>query len=259
MSDELKHRVPRAIADIGGGTILASVDIAASPERVFTALSTEELTQWWGSADTYRTTAYAAELRVGGRWRTTGVGADGTEFSVGGEFLEIDAPRKLVQTWVAPWDGNHTTTITYRLDAIDGGTRLTIRHEGFAGRAESCQGHSDGWIRVAGWLSTHVAAPKPLEYFLCKLIPPRTTFPADITPAEGAIMAAHGAYVRTLIANGTGLVFGPVADPAGTWGLGVVKAENESAAREILQADPVSQSNSGFRYELYSLLSAIVR
>jgi uncharacterized protein YndB with AHSA1/START domain len=145
----------KAVADVSAGLILATVDIAAPPDRVFRALASEELVKWWGSADTYRTTRWTGDVRVGGAWRTEGVSADGKPFSVGGEFVEVDPPRKLVQTWRADWDGGHVTTITYRLDAVDGGTRLTLRHEGFTGRPESCASHADGWERVLGWLQAY--------------------------------------------------------------------------------------------------------
>jgi len=145
----------RAVADLSDGLILATVEIAAPAERVFRALASEEIVNWWGSAETYRTTKWTGDLRVGGAWRTEGVGADGQPFSVGGEFVEVDPPRKLVQTWRADWDGGNVTTITYRLEPIAGGTRLTLRHEGFAGRRESCARHTEGWERVLGWLRDH--------------------------------------------------------------------------------------------------------
>jgi uncharacterized protein YndB with AHSA1/START domain len=152
MTAVIKKGDPRAVADISEGLILATVEIAAPPERVFRALASEELVKWWGSADTYRTTKWTGELRVGGAWRTEGIGADGKPFSVGGEFVEIDAPRKLVQTWRPDWDGGNVTTLTYRLEPIPSGTRLTLRHVGFTGRPDSCQGHAEGWERVFGWL-----------------------------------------------------------------------------------------------------------
>ena len=47
----------RAVADVGGGTILASVEIAAGPERVFGALTEPaQLVQWWGDDTLYRIT-----------------------------------------------------------------------------------------------------------------------------------------------------------------------------------------------------------
>jgi len=151
-----KHSTPRAVADLSAGLILATVHIAAPPDRVFRALASEELVKWWGSADTYRTTKWTGELRVGGTWRTEGVGADGKPFSVGGEFIEVNPPKKLVHSWRADWDGGNVTTVTYRLDAVDGGTRLTLRHDGFANRTGSCEAHTEGWERVLGWLQAHL-------------------------------------------------------------------------------------------------------
>ena len=158
----------RSIADIESGVILASVDIAAAPERVFRALTqSEEVVRWWGSDDTYRTTRWVADLRVGGQWRAEGSGKDGAPFFVEGKFLEVAPPLKLVQTWQAGWDPGATTTLTYRLEPIETGTRLIVRHEGFAGRPDSCRRHGQGWERVLNWLNNHfpwppMAAPRPI-------------------------------------------------------------------------------------------------
>ena len=146
----------RAVADVSNGILLANVEIAAPPERVFRALTSNDITLWWGSDDTYRTTKWTGDVRAGGTWVAEGVGPDGA-FSVRGEYLEVDPPHKLVQTWRAAWDGDHTTTITYRLEPIVGGTRVTLRHEGFGDRAESCRGHGNGWERVLTWLQTYLA------------------------------------------------------------------------------------------------------
>lgn len=147
----------RAVADVTSGMLLASVEIAAPQERVFRALASDDISKWWGSPDTYQVTKWTGDVRVGGTWTSEGVGSDGTPFSVSGEFIEIDPPRKIVQTWRAAWDGNQTTTITYRLEAIEGGTRVTVKHEGFADRIESCRGHANGWERVLGWVSEFLA------------------------------------------------------------------------------------------------------
>lgn len=151
-----RRAVPRAVADLSAGLILATVEIAVPPERVFRALTSEEVVKWWGSDQAYRTTGWKADLRVGGRWRSEGVGADGKPFSVGGTFLEVDPPRRLVQTWEPDWDPGPPTTLTYRLDPTPLGTRLTVRHEGFSGRTESCDAHTSGWELVLGWLGGHL-------------------------------------------------------------------------------------------------------
>jgi uncharacterized protein YndB with AHSA1/START domain len=150
----------RSVADLTAGVILASVEIAAPPERVFRALTDpNELIRWWGSPDTYRTEEWTADLRVGGRWRARGHGVDGRAFTVQGEFLEVDPPRRLAQTWSPDWEGGFVTTITYRLDPIEGGTRLTLRHEGFGEHRDACRSHGQGWERVLGWLRAYVSAP----------------------------------------------------------------------------------------------------
>jgi uncharacterized protein YndB with AHSA1/START domain len=259
MSTKMKSGA-RSVADTSTGTILASVEIAAPPERVFRALSTDEITKWWGSAELYRTTSFTADLRPGGQWRSDGVGADGAPFFVEGEFREIDPPRKLVQTWKAAWDGGNETTITYRLEPIEGGTRLTLRHEGFAGRASSCSGHSEGWVRVLDWLTGFAEPAHPADtFFFCRLLPPRPTFAHDMNADEREVMQAHAGYWRGLLDRGAAVVFGPVADPNGPWGLGVVRATNEQVMNDLRDGDPAILSGRGFRYEILPMLRAVAR
>lgn len=60
-------------------------------------------------------------------------------------------------TWIASWDGDAETVIRMELTATDTGTRVKVRHSGFADRAASGAGHADGWVRVLGWLAEHAA------------------------------------------------------------------------------------------------------
>lgn len=93
-----KWSVPRAVADGAGGTINATAGVIAPPERVFRALTTNEVERWWGNPDYYRQTGWKADLRVCGQWSVTVVFTDGNTNGGSGEFAEIDAPRKLVMT-----------------------------------------------------------------------------------------------------------------------------------------------------------------
>ena len=140
-------------------TVLTCVAIAAPPERVFKALTTDEAEQWWGAADTYRIVDWAADLRVGGKWSLGVQLPNGDVLPASGEFLEVDAPRKLVQTRRYDWDhptlGRTVTTVTFRLDAIPEGTRLTVRHDGF-GSSEPADEHAAGWDRLLGWLQSYL-------------------------------------------------------------------------------------------------------
>ena len=92
----------------------------------------------------------SADFRVGGKWRVEGKSATGQPYSVSGEFLEIARPRRLVQTWAYDWDAGKNqppTKLTYLLEDIAGGTRVTVRHEGFRNR-EDCGSHASGWERA---------------------------------------------------------------------------------------------------------------
>jgi uncharacterized protein YndB with AHSA1/START domain len=249
----------RSVADVTQGTIIATVDIEASPDRVFRALASSEIVEWWGAPGVYRTTEWTGEVKVGGRWRAVGVEEKGKSFSVEGEFVEVDPPRKLVHTWKPDWDAGKATTVTYRLEPIDGGTRVTLRHEGFDGAA-SCSSHAEGWPMVLGWLQSFVEPKRPpRSFFLLRLIPPRPTFPVDMTAAERAVMMEHSRYWARLLEDGYVAAVGPVGDPKGAWGVAIVELDSEAELKSIEANDPVTKSGLGFRYEVLPMLSAIVR
>ncbi len=43
----IKQSRARAVADVAAGEIVASVEIAVAPERVFHALASKEIVEWW--------------------------------------------------------------------------------------------------------------------------------------------------------------------------------------------------------------------
>jgi hypothetical protein len=71
-----------------------------------------------------RCTKFHTDLRVGGKWSSSGVGPDGRDFAVTGEYLEVDRPRLVVQTWVASWtgEGEVKTTVRWELTPTKQGT-----------------------------------------------------------------------------------------------------------------------------------------
>ncbi|KUM23869.1 ATPase [Mesorhizobium loti] len=153
----LPHSWPRAMAN--GETVMASAEIPAPPDEVLAALATDEVERWWGSAAAYRMTGWTADLRIGGRWNVTVRTADGRRLPASGRFLEIEMPRRIVQTRRYDWDhptlGRHETTVAYLAEPITVGTRLTICHGGFAGFPEAAAEHAEGWARVLGWLQRY--------------------------------------------------------------------------------------------------------
>ncbi len=97
-----------------------------------------------------------------------------------------------------------------------------------------------------------------MKYFLCRLIPPRSTFAQDMTEAEGKVMQDHAAYWKKLAKQGTAIVFGPVADPKGVWGVGILKVENEAEVQSLTANDPVMRAAMGATYEILPMLSAVI-
>lgn len=147
----------RAVADVSAGVVHASVEVAAPPERVFRALTDPvQLAAWWGAPDQYRTHDWRLDLRAGAEWSCKAKSATGDQSTVHGRILAVEPPTLLVLTWNPSWEPPGETTIRYELSPIATGTRVVVRHSGFA-RAESCQGHAQGWDRVLGWLASHFA------------------------------------------------------------------------------------------------------
>lgn len=145
-----------AIVDLERSIVHATVEIAAPPDRVFRALTTaSQLAAWWGSPGMYVTRDWEIDLRPGGAWSCKAEGADGSVTTVHGVFEAIEAPHRLVMTWIPSWDGYVETRIEYRLAATPTGTRVKVTHDGFATPA-SCKGHADGWERVLGWLTEKI-------------------------------------------------------------------------------------------------------
>ena len=261
MSPVSTGKAARAVADVSLGTIIATVLIDAPIERVFAALTVpEEVMRWWGSDDAYRTTAWDSDLRVGGRWRASGRSKDGQEFSVEGEYLELEPPRKLVQSWKPVWDSGHVTTVTYRLETVDGATRVTVRHDGFVARPAACDSHREGWERVLGWLRGYASAPAaPGRYFLLRLLPPRPTFAQDMRPDELQVMQRHTEYWKEQLRRGFVIALGPVADPNGGWGVGIVEVSGPEELAALQAGDPAITSRIGMRYEALPIPRLLLR
>jgi uncharacterized protein YndB with AHSA1/START domain len=157
--------------------INGEIFVAAPPARVFEAITDPaQVPRWWGAQNLYRITEWKADLRVGGKWSSEGVGVDGRTFRVEGEYLEVDPPRLLVHTWSANWTGGLQTVVRWELEpqSVHGlhptgpkragtGTLLKIRHEGFAAMPATAADHAEGWKRVMGWLAAYLEKGEEVE------------------------------------------------------------------------------------------------
>ena len=98
-----------------------------------------------------------------------------------------------------------------------------------------------------------------MKYFFFKLLPPRPTFMQDMTPAELQLMQEHAGYWRGQLERGYAVGFGPVADPAGGFGMGLLELPDEVDPASLTAGDPVIKADVGFRAEIFPMPRAVVR
>jgi uncharacterized protein YciI len=94
--------------------------------------------------------------------------------------------------------------------------------------------------------------------FVFRLKAPRPTFVQDMSDEERAIMGQHAAHWQPLVESGQMVVFGPVIDGTGSWGLGVIEADDEDELRAMVAKDPFVTSGTG-EIEVGTLLTGFVR
>ena len=97
-----------------------------------------------------------------------------------------------------------------------------------------------------------------MKYYVFKLKGPRADFATTMTPAELTLMQSHAAHLKSLMGKGQVVVFGPVLDPAGVYGLAVVRLPEGVAPETIWRDDPVITSQLGFSYQVAPMLNAVV-
>jgi uncharacterized protein YndB with AHSA1/START domain len=155
------------------------VYIKAAPQAVWDAITKPEWTERYGYRGEY-------DLRPGGSYRGfaseqmkqvgAAVGFPVPDVVADGEVIEVDPPRKLVQTWrllMGPGMADEGfTRITWEIDEIQPGiSRVTVVHdvEGapkvaalVAGDMED-QGAGGGWNEVLSGLKTLLETGEPLR------------------------------------------------------------------------------------------------
>jgi uncharacterized protein len=94
--------------------------------------------------------------------------------------------------------------------------------------------------------------------FVFRLKAPRPDFALDMTDEEREIMDRHAAHWQPLIDSGNMVVFGPILDSTGSWGLGIVEADDEERFRALAAEDPAVMSGTA-QLEIGQLLAGYVR
>jgi uncharacterized protein YciI len=94
--------------------------------------------------------------------------------------------------------------------------------------------------------------------FVFRLIAPRPDFALTLSDSERELMGRHAAHWQPYVESGRMAVIGPVQDDTGSWGLGVVEADDEAELRAHGERDPTVTAGV-CRIELGRMLAGFVR
>ena len=122
--------------------------LAATPERVFEAFASAEVVgKWLTPAPDVKLTVLELDFREGGRYRFAYETPQGQRMLVSGVYRCIEAPTRLVFSWLIEPPDIHAgieSQVTVSITASANGTHLAILHERFE-RADANERHAQGW------------------------------------------------------------------------------------------------------------------
>lgn len=111
-------------------TIRVTRTIRAAPEKVFDAwLDPDVARQFLFATPTGTMVKAQIDPRVAGRFLFVDR-RDGDDVEHFGEYLEIDRPRRLSFSFAVTGYEDQPTTLVITFRAVDGGTEVTLVHEG---------------------------------------------------------------------------------------------------------------------------------
>ncbi|GAA2390337.1 SRPBCC family protein [Dactylosporangium salmoneum] len=109
--------------------ILVTREFNAPKALVWRAYTTPELVKRWWAGDRGDVVSAEIDLRVGGAWRYVMIGGGGFEVAFRGEYHEISAPDRLVNTEIfegLPDPDDHPSLVTVTLSEQDGRTHMRM-------------------------------------------------------------------------------------------------------------------------------------
>ena len=125
-----------------------SRQLAATPERVFAAFASAEfVAQWLTPGPDVKLTVLEFDFREGGRYRFAYDARDGERMLVGGVYSNIQAPTRVVFSWLIEPPDIHAgieSQVTVSITATAGGSDLLVLHERFE-RTDANERHAQGW------------------------------------------------------------------------------------------------------------------
>jgi uncharacterized protein YndB with AHSA1/START domain len=132
--------------------------IRTSPEKLWAALTDGELT-----------TKYFFGTRARSSWKPGAelsyTDAKGT-LMVDGKVVEVDPPRRLVQTWRAAYSPEtakeRPSRVTWTIEPLGPLCKLTVLHDDFDGETATWKSTGAGWPLVVSGLKTLLETGEPM-------------------------------------------------------------------------------------------------
>lgn len=119
--------------------VVVEEDFAHSVEKVWAAMTERKaLGEWLLDTDDFR-------AEVGCKFDMCCTNDDGTRDVYRMELLELEAPRRMLWSWVLSGkEDQGLTQVEFTLTEIEGGTKVTVRHRGDRDR-EMLEKFESGW------------------------------------------------------------------------------------------------------------------
>ena len=139
-------------------THVYEVYIRATPERVWEAVTSGEMTKRW-----FHGTTLTGKLVPGASIQY--VSEDGSA-AVEGEVIEVAPPSRFVHSWRSNWgpefENDRPSRVTWEVTAMGPTTLLRLTHDDFDGETATYQSVTQGWAPILNSLKSLIETGEPL-------------------------------------------------------------------------------------------------
>ena len=144
---------------IAAPAFVSSIYIRATPEAIWRALTETDVTVRY-----YYGNAIESDWRPGSAYRMT---LDG-DLQIEGEIVEVDPPRRLVQSWHGVWDegmaADAPSRVTWEIEETEPGIcRVTLLHDGLVAGSSTLEQVSGGWPYILSGMKTLLETGRGLD------------------------------------------------------------------------------------------------